>query len=107
VLTLADEGRLKPLDDVELVIPAEETNKDGSHWVDLVVSIEMHKTDDGKRIGRVHMLRSLAERAEIRLNTHTMDGKMDPMTRLHHVIPIAKYLKSAATTAPGAESKKE
>jgi len=99
VLTLADEGRLQPLDEVELVIPAQTKNKDGSFWMDLVVSIDMKETDRGQRVGRVHILKELAARAEIRLNTHTMDGKIDPFTRLHHVIPVAKYLESAKSTA--------
>jgi hypothetical protein len=89
VFTLADEGRLKPLDEVELVIPAEEENEDGGRWMDLAVSVDMAEIEDGKRVGRVHLRQDLAERAEIRLNTHTMDGQMDPLTRLHHVIPIA------------------
>ena len=79
VLTLADEGRLKPLDEVELVIPSQEKNKDGSNWMDLVVSIDMRKTNDGKRVGRVHIRKELAARAKIWLNTHTMDGKMDAL----------------------------
>jgi hypothetical protein len=99
VFTLADEGRLKPLDEVQLAIPAQTKNKDGSYWMDLVVSIDMTKTEGGKRVGRIHILKELAERAEIRLNTHTMDGKMDLLTRLHHVVPIAKYLGSAPTAA--------
>ena len=99
VFTLEDEGRLKPLDAVELVIPGKEKNPDGSYWMDLVVSIDMVKTDGGKRVGRVHVLRELAERAEIQLNTHTMDGKRDGLTRLHHVIPLAKYLKDAPVPA--------
>jgi hypothetical protein len=103
VLTLADEGRLKPLDDVQLAIPGEDTNDDGSHWMDLVVSIEMHKADDGKRVGRTHILKELAKRAEIRFNTHTMDGTMDPLTRLHYVVPIAKHLADASNAAPVAK----
>jgi hypothetical protein len=99
VLTLADEGRLKPLDEVQLVIPGQEKNNDGSNWMDLVVAIDMQKTDDGKRVGRVHIRKELAERAEIQLNTHSLDGKLDPLTRLHHVIPVAKYLKAPAATA--------
>lgn len=106
VLTLADEGRLKPLDDVQLVIPGQEKNADGGHWMDLVVSIDMRQADDGKHTGRVHIRKELARRAEIQLNTHTMDGKLDPLTRLHHVIPIAKHLKhAAAPTAPASEPK--
>ncbi len=102
VLTLADEGRLKPLDEVQLAIPGQETEKDGGHWMDLVVSMDMQQTDDGKRVGRVHIRRDLAERAEIQLNTHTMDGKHDPMTRLHHVIPLAKYLRTEERSAAAA-----
>ena len=94
VFTLTDEGRLKPLDEVQLVIPAQEKNEDGSHWMDLVVSIDMAKSDGGKRIGRVHLLKELAERAAIELNTHTMDGNMDGLTRLHHGIKIADYLNN-------------
>jgi hypothetical protein len=99
VLTIADEGRLKPLDEVQLVIPAQEKNADGSYWMDLVVSIELQNTEDGKRVGRVHILHDLAKRAQLRLNTHTMDGKRDPYTRLHHVIPIAEHLHSAPARA--------
>ncbi len=63
VFTLADEGRLKPLDEVQLVIPAREKNKDGSNWMDLVVSIDMRKDAGGKSVGRVHILKEWAERA--------------------------------------------
>jgi hypothetical protein len=104
VLTLADEGRLKPLDEVQLVIPGKGKNKDGSHWMDLVVSIEMVKAEGGKRVGRVHMLRELAERAQIQLNTHTLDGKMDPLTRLHHVIAVRDHLKDGPPPAPAAKA---
>jgi hypothetical protein len=99
VLTLADEGRLAPLDEVQLVIPGRQTEKDGSHWMDLVVSIDMRKAADGTRVGRVHLLKEWAERAEIQLNTHAMDGKVDVTTRLHHVIPVAKYMKTAPAPA--------
>jgi hypothetical protein len=98
VLTLADEGRLKPLDEVQLVIPDQKKNADGGHWMDLVVSIDMRAADGGERVGRVHIKKDLAERAQIQLNTHTMDGNLDPLTRLHHVIPIADYLKRSPAT---------
>jgi hypothetical protein len=99
VLTLADEGRLKPLDEVQLVIPDEEKNADGNYWMDLVVAIDMREADTGERVGRVHIKKELAQRAQIQLNTHTMDGNLDPRTRLHHVIPIADYLKSSPAAA--------
>jgi hypothetical protein len=62
----------------------------------------MKETEGGKRVGRVHIRRELAERAQIRLNTHTMDGKVDPRTRLHHVIPLAKYMPAAGVKPPAA-----
>ncbi|MFO0914062.1 MAG: hypothetical protein U0795_13975 [Pirellulales bacterium] len=98
-LTIKDEGRLKPLDDVQLVIPGRDTNSDGGHWMDLVVSLNLQAAGDGTRVGRAHLLREWAERAEIQLNTHTMDGKLDPLTRLHHVIAIAKYLPAPRESA--------
>ncbi|MEI8021107.1 MAG: hypothetical protein WCH39_23070, partial [Schlesneria sp.] len=63
--------------------------------------------DGGKRVGRVHLLKELAERAAIQLNTHTMDGNMDGLTRLHHVIPIAKHMNNVPNvdTPPVAEHK--
>ena len=99
VFTLADEGRLKPLDEIELAIPGQEQNKYGGHWMDLVVPIDMARIDGGKSVGRVHILKEWAERAEIRLNTHTMDGKIDPLTRLHHVIRISEYMKNTPAEA--------
>ena len=104
VFTLADEGRLKPLDDVQLVIPGKEKNKDGGRWMDLVVAIELRKSDDGKRVGRVHIRKELAERAEIWLNTHSMDGKELVMERLTHIVPVAKYMKNAPPRAAAAKS---
>ncbi|MBG88773.1 MAG: hypothetical protein CMO80_17990 [Verrucomicrobiales bacterium] len=87
VFKLQDEGRLGPLDSVDLGIPA----NDGSGRHDLVVSIKL--MGDGKeKIGRVHILRSLAERATVVLKTHHMDGKMTPRTWYYHSIPIKKHL---------------
>jgi hypothetical protein len=37
--------------------------------------------------------------AEIQLNAHSLDGKLDRLTRLRHVIPVAKYLKNAPAEA--------
>jgi hypothetical protein len=104
VFTLDDAGRLDPLDEVQFTIPAEEQNSDGGRWMDLVISVDMQKTDDDRRIGRVHILKALAERAEIRLNTHTLDGQVDPLTRLHHVIPIADYLDLPPAAASAARA---
>jgi len=90
-LTIADEGRLKPLDrGVALVIPS----KDGKGYVDLSVSLERNMVD-GKQYVSVHLLKDLAERAEIQLRTETLDGKQEPLTWYYHVIRIADVLKDS------------
>jgi hypothetical protein len=96
VFTLADEGRLAPLEAIRMVIPAETKNSDGSYWIDLTVSVEMRPQPDGTRIGRIHLRRDWAARGEIQLDTHTLDGKLDPLTRLHHVIPLKEAVTNAA-----------
>jgi hypothetical protein len=105
--TLADEGRLKPVDAVELDIPAREKDKSGGYSMDLAVPMELKKSDDGregKRVARFEIRKDWAERAEIWLTTNWFDGKQLVMTRYHYVIPVAKYLKTlpapAATAQP-------
>lgn len=88
-LTIADEGRLKPLDSVDLVVPS----KDGTNCVDLSLSLATREVD-GKRSVSVHLKRELAERAEIHLRTSSLDGKQEPLTWYYHAIPIAEYIKN-------------
>jgi len=97
VFTLADEGRLRPLDAVKFSIPSQKKESDGSYYYDLVIAVDMVATGNGTRVGRVHLLKEWAERGEISLDTHALDGKTDPLTRLHHRIPIADYMKPPAT----------
>jgi hypothetical protein len=98
VVTIADQGRLKPLTSVDLVVLTDEAYKasksgrGNSGFVDLLAALAT-TTVDGKQVVRVHMLRELAERAQIQLKTRTLDGKSEPLTWYYHVIPIAKYLK--------------
>ncbi len=88
-LTIADEGRLKPLSGVELVIPGQE----GSGHVDLSVPLAA-RVVDGKRLLNVHLKREWAERAEIQLRTSHLDGKQEALTWYFHTIPIANCLKN-------------
>lgn len=88
-LAIVDEGRLKPLDSVDLVIPPQ----DGTGYVDLSLSLATRDVD-GKRLAKVHLKRDLAERAEIHLKTSSLDGKKSPLTWYYHVIPVAEYLKN-------------
>jgi hypothetical protein len=88
-VTIADVGRLKPLDSVYLVVPS----KDGQGFVDLSVPLAT-KEVDGKLMVSVHLTRELAERAEIQLRTSNLDGKKEALTWYYHVIPIAENIKN-------------
>jgi len=92
-LTIADEGRLKPLRSVDLNFPSKDKHKDGGYMVDLSLSLATEKVD-GKLLVRVHLKRELAERAEIDLNTLSLDGKQEALTWYYHPIPIAEYIKN-------------
>jgi hypothetical protein len=95
-LTIADQGRLKPLDrGVYLVIP----NDDGTRFVDLSISLAIREVD-GKQVVSVHLLKELAERAEIQLKTSTLDGRQEPLTWYYHTIPIADYLDGDKAKTP-------
>jgi len=87
-LTIADQGRLKPLSSVELVVPSQ----DGTGFVDLSVPLARREVD-GKLVVTAHLKRDLAERASIQLNTRHLDGKETPLTWYFHSIPVAKHIK--------------
>ena len=87
-VTIADEGRLKPLQNIELAVPGQ----DGTGYYDLVVSLETRDAN-GKQSVRAHLSKELAERGSIRLITRTLDGKQSPATWYFHRIPIAEYIK--------------
>jgi hypothetical protein len=89
VLTLAEEGRLGPLSGVQLVVPSEA----GTGHVDLSVSLNTEKRDDGTTVARVHLKKELAERAEFQLRTWHLDGKQTPRTWYYHSIPFADYVR--------------
>jgi hypothetical protein len=92
ILTIEDEGRLKPLSrGVDLIIPS----KDGTGYVDLAVSLD-RQLEDGKQVIRVQLRKELAEQGEIHLKTDHLDGKQQPLTWYYHRIPMAAYLKAAA-----------
>jgi hypothetical protein len=88
VVSISDQGRLKPLDSVDLSIPAE--GKSG--MADLSLSLAASE-ENGKQVVRVHLLKEWAKRAEILLKTHHIDGKQEVRTWYYHSIPIAGYLK--------------
>ena len=91
-MTITDEGRLKPLNSVDLVIPNKES-KDGSGSPDLSLSLAIRKVD-GKRVVRVHLKKELAERADFQLTTSSLDGKQEALTWYYYTIPIAEHIKN-------------
>ena len=95
VLTIADQGRLKPLSSVDFVVLGKEykEGKGYSGYVDLSVALAIEE-EAGKQVVRVHVLKELAERAQIQLKTSSLDGKKQPLTWYYYAIPIAKYLKN-------------
>lgn len=88
VLKLGDEGRLKPLNSVDLVV----SSKDGTGYVDLSVGLEP-RDENGLQVVRVHVHKDFVDRAQIQLRTSHLDGKQQVATWYYHVIPIKKYIK--------------
>jgi len=88
-LVIAEQGRIKPIEDVQLTIPSD----DGTGHADLVVSLAT-KEVDGKLRARAHLARDLADRASIRLVTWTdpKTGKPTPLTWYYHLIRIADHI---------------
>ena len=91
--TLADDGRLKPLDSIDLSIPSKDKHKSGGFMSDLSLSLATRKVD-GKQVASVHLKKELAERAQIQLKTRSLDGKQEPLTWYYHRIRIVDYLKN-------------
>ncbi|QDV20303.1 hypothetical protein Pan153_49780 [Gimesia panareensis] len=90
-LTIDDPGKLKPLQSVWLVIPAES----GTGYVDLSIELATHKTDGQLRV-RAHLKKELAERAQLQLRTLTnpRTGQVELLSWFYYVIPIKEYLES-------------
>ena len=94
-LVISDSGRLKPLNSVNLAISSE----DGTGYSDLSVALDVREAD-GKQYVRVHLLKKLAERAEIQLRTSHIDGKRELLTWYYHAIPIVKDLNIGVAKEP-------
>lgn len=89
-LSLADAGRLGPLDSIDLFIPG----SDGTGYVDLSLSLAVRDVE-GRREVTVHLLKEIAERAEFRLTTHHLDGRQEPLTWYYFSIPLSEHLAAA------------
>lgn len=93
-LTIADAGRLAPIDTVDLVIPSQ----DGTNYVDLSLSLNV-RTVNGKQQAYIHLMRDLAMRGQLQVRSSRLDGKREELAFYVHKIPLAEYFKTAETKA--------
>ncbi len=100
VFTLADEGRLKPFDLIELFAFSKETDNQGGHSYDVRAPIELKTTRDGRRTGQAQMGKEFVDRAQIRILTRMFDGQPQTSGYACYEIPIKKFLKKAQGAAP-------
>jgi len=92
--SLTDAGRLTPITSVDLSIPSDEKHDGGGFKSDLTMSMALRK-DATKRVGRVHIRKDWAERAEIQIKTGHLDGKQEPLTWYYHSIPLKELVARA------------
>lgn len=104
VFNLADEGRLKPFDLIELIALNKETDSQGGHTYDVRAKIELKTTKDGRRAGQVQIRKEFADRAKFRILTRTIDGKAQA-TESYYEIPINKFLNKTPATASHSASR--
>jgi len=92
--SLEDEGRLKPIDSIDLSIPSKEKHTGGGYKSDLTISMATRK-EGNKQVARVHIRKDWAARAEIQLKTGYLDGKQEAMTWYSHSIPLKELVARA------------
>ena len=92
--TLEDEGRLKPISSVEFDIPSTEKHDNGGFKSDLTMSMVLREKGENQ-VGRVHIRKDWAERAEIRIITGHLDGKQQLATWYYHSIPLKELIADA------------
>ena len=91
---LKDEGRLKPITSVDLHIPSNEKHDGGGFKSDLTISMALRK-HGGSQVGRIHIRKDWAERAEIQIKTDQLNGKQEPLTWYYHAVPLKELIARA------------
>jgi hypothetical protein len=91
---LEDEGRLQPVRSIAFHIPSTEMHDGGGNKSDLTMSIAMSK-EGTEQVGRIHIRKDWAERAEIQIKTGHLDGKQEARTWYYHVIPLKDLMAQA------------
>ena len=92
--SLNDAGRLTPITSVDLSIPSDEKHDGGGFKSDLTISMAL-RNEGTKQVGRVHIRKDWAERAEIQIKTGHLDGKQEPLTWYYHSIPLQELVARA------------
>jgi hypothetical protein len=86
VLTISDEGRLAPLDAVELAVNSKDSTGQPEVWLSMAI-----RKQNGKQTASVELMRDLAQRAELYLLTSHVDGKQTT-EECEYPIRVADYL---------------
>lgn len=92
--TLQDEGRLKPITSVDFHIPSTEKHDNGGSMSDLTMSMALRPNGENQ-VGRIHIRKDWAERAEIQIKTRHLDGKEQLATWYYHSIPLKELVTRA------------
>lgn len=106
VFTVADEGRLKPFDLIELIAFNKETDEQGGHSYDVKTPIVLKKAKDGRLVGQAEMPKQFLDRAQIRILTRTLDSK--PQSGLsYYELRVKKLMNKTPATASSSASQPE
>ena len=93
-LLVSDEGSLKPLDSIDLVISSG-SRCGGANDLSLSLATVTH---EGKISTHVVLSKELAARADFRLRNFSLNVDKEPYKFYYHSIPLAPSLKSAKMT---------
>ena len=107
VFTPKDDGRLKPVSNVDLYIPSDKKHVGGGVMSDLSLSLDLREVE-GQRIARVHIAKELAENAQLKIKTNHLDGKREPRTWYYHKISFKDFAakkQGEADSEPNVDSK--
>ena len=98
LFTLADEGRLKPIESATLVAFSK-PDYDGSRSVLANAPIALKPNKAGKLAGQAQISKELAGRAQIRILTLSVNGKRQTAGLASYYIPLQKFLNKAPVAA--------
>jgi hypothetical protein len=98
LFTLADEGRLKPINSATLVAFSK-PDYDGSRSVLAHAPIVLKLNKDGKLAGQAQISKELLDRAQVQILTLSVDGKRQTAGAASYYIPLKKFLTKAPVAA--------